>query len=146
MHSALKTFGTFLLLTLTVTALAAGSKPASADTDVAAAQISCGTVDLGSATTAGAVSAFGCFRQAFEHCDNATLTAISTSGGDPMISSFSTYAGSNGCNISETVSHTGGSDNDVDSYVCTQLTQDAATLHFSGCGAQRDVWLKLTNG
>lgn len=142
MHPSWKFFTSFALVSVAIAALFGSGTPAAAAT-VAAAQVACGTVDLNSASGSDAASAFDCFTKAFTHCDFASLSATSTDGNAAVTSTFVTYAGDNGCSISETVSRSLGSDGNVDSYVCNSVTQDGAALHFTGCGAQRDVWLKL---
>jgi hypothetical protein len=143
MHLSWKAFRTLAPLAIAVAIIAGSHATAHADQTVAVAQVACGNVDLGTASSADADAAFSCFTKAFSHCDFASLTATSTDANGPVSSTFTTYAGDRGCNISETVSRTVGSDGDVDSYVCNGVVQDGDALHFTGCGAQRDVWLKL---
>jgi hypothetical protein len=144
MHPCWKLFRSLAPLAIVLALLAGSHAIARADQTVAAAQVACGSVDLGSASSTDADAAFGCFTKAFTHCDFASLTATSTdASGSSVTSTFTTYAGDRGCNISETVSRTVGTDADVDSYVCNSVSQDGTALHFTGCGAQRDVWLRL---
>ena len=139
MHFFWKFFASLTLVAVAVGALSGSA----AATNVAAAQVACGTVDLGSANTGDAAAAFDCFTRAFTHCDFASLTATSANGTATLSSTFVTFAGDSGCSISETVSRSSGSDASVDSYVCNSVSQTSGALHFTGCGAQRNVWLKL---
>lgn len=143
MHPSWKILRSLVPVAIVLALLAGSHGAARADQNVAAAQVSCGSVDLNSANSADADVAFNCFTKAFKACDFASLTATSTDGGNPVSSNFTTYAGDHGCNISETVSRVNGTDALVDTYVCNNVSQDGGALHFSGCGAQRDVWLRL---
>lgn len=145
MHPSWKFFRSFVPLAIALLLLASSHATARADQNVAAAQVSCGNIDLGSATSADAATAFGCFTKAFSHCDFASLTATSADSSGPVSSTFTTYAGDRGCNIAETVSRTVGSDANVDTYVCNGVAQEGTALHFTGCGVQRDVWLRPAN-
>jgi hypothetical protein len=145
MHHVWKITAALSVLAALVVALASSTgAPAAAATSVAAAQTACGTVDLASASSADADAAFGCFAKAFASCNFATL--MTTSSTTNVTSTFTTYAGDNGCNVSETVSHPMGTDATVDSYVCSGVNQDGDALHLTGCGAQKDVWLRLSKG
>ncbi|HXW50612.1 MAG TPA: hypothetical protein VEJ41_01375 [Candidatus Acidoferrales bacterium] len=144
MHFSWKIFRALAPLAIALAVLAGSHATAQADQNVAAAQVACGSVDLGTASSTDADAAFSCFAKAFTHCDYASLTATSTDSGAPVSSTFTTYAGDRGCNISETVTRNSGSDADVDSFICNGVTQDGDALHFTGCGTQRDVWLRLS--
>jgi hypothetical protein len=143
MHPSWKLIRVLAPLAIVIALLASSHTTAQADQNVAVAQVACGSVDLGTASSADADAAFSCFTKAFAHCDFASLTASSSDASGPISSTFTTYAGDRGCNISETISRTVGTDANVDSYICNGVTQDGSALHFTGCGAQRDVWLRL---
>lgn len=143
MHPLWKFFGSLTLVALAVVTLSGSAASAAAATNVAAAQVACGTVDLASASSGVTATAFDCFTKAFAHCDFASLTATQTDGTASVSSTFVTFAGDNGCSISETVSRSSGSDGSVNSYVCNNVSEASGALHFTGCGAQREVWLKL---
>jgi hypothetical protein len=143
MHFSWKIVRALAPIAIVLALLAGSHATARADQNVAAAQVACGSVDLGAASSSDASAAFSCFAKAFTHCDYASLTAISSDSGGPVSSTFTTYAGDRGCNISETVTRTSGTDAGVDSYVCDGVAQDGDALHFTGCGTQRDVWLRL---
>jgi hypothetical protein len=144
MHSLTRATGLFLIAAVAVTFLAASKDRAAAAT-AATAPVACGSVDLGSSGTAAA-PAFNCFTKAYAHCDLATLSATTSANGDPVTSEFTIYPGDSGCLISEIVSGPAAGDGALDSYVCTAVSQDGDALHFTGCGTQRDVWLRPANG
>jgi hypothetical protein len=109
-------------------------------------QIACGTVNLGSSSNSDLATAFNCFTKAYSHCDLASLTADSMDAQGTRSSTFVIYPSDSGCDISETVSQADGPNDSFDAYVCQAVSLDGSALHFTGCGVQRDVWLKPANG
>jgi hypothetical protein len=146
MHSFTKPFGLLLVAALALAALTTTQPAATAATTASSAQVDCGTIDLSSAQNSAAASAFGCFTKAYAHCDFASLTAKGPSSQGPTTSTFIIYPGDSGCNISETVTGQDANDGTLGTYVCSTVSQDGNALHFTGCGTQRDVWLRPASG
>jgi hypothetical protein len=147
MHSFTKSFGLLLVAAaLALAVLTTTREPVSAATTASSAQVDCGTIDLGSAQNSAAAAAFGCFTKAYAHCDFASLTATDPSSQGPTTSTFIIYPGDSGCNISETITGQAANDATALTYVCSKVSQDGNALHFTGCGTQRDVWLRTQGG
>ncbi len=106
----------------------------------------CGTVDLGSASSADATKAFSCFNTAFASCKPATLYANAQDAGVATAWTFTTVDGGDdhGCSVSEVVEKQSGSTKTTDAYLCRTVSQDKDGLHFSGCGAQKDISLRVS--
>ncbi|MBV8162904.1 MAG: hypothetical protein JOZ91_01420 [Candidatus Eremiobacteraeota bacterium] len=109
---------------------------------------SCGTIDLATSSSADAARAFNCFSAAFTSCRQATLYANGhDDAGLPTAYTFATVDGGDdhGCSISELVEKQSGTQKTTDSYLCRTVGKDKdGALVFGGCGAQKDVALRLS--
>ena len=105
----------------------------------------CGPVDLGSANGADSTLAFDCFRNAFSSCQPATLVASGQDAGVSTTWTFSTVDGGDdhGCSVSETVEKHNAASKTTDAYRCRTVSRDKDGLHFTGCGSQRNVSLRV---
>jgi len=109
---------------------------------------SCGTVDLATSSSADAARAFNCFSAAFSSCRQATLFANGRDdAGLPTAYTFTTIDGGDdhGCSVSELVEKQSGTQKTTDSYLCRTVSKDKdGALVFGGCGAQKDVALRVS--
>jgi hypothetical protein len=109
---------------------------------------SCGTVDLSTTSSTDAARAFNCFSAAFSACRQATLYASGHDDtGVATAWTFSTVDGGDdhGCSISELVEKQSGAQKTTDSYLCRTVSKDKdGALVFGGCGAQKDVALRVS--
>ena len=124
------------------------SSHAPARADSGPQQQMCGTVDLNAASSADAARAFDCFSGAFAGCKPATLLANTSEAGVATAYSFTTVDGGDdhGCSVSEVVEKQTGGTKTTDSYLCRTVSRDKdGALHFGGCGAQKDVSLRVTS-
>jgi hypothetical protein len=119
---------------------------APAHADAAPQQISCGSVDLSSASSSDAAKAFDCFHNAFTNCDSATLVATGQAAGAPTTWTFVTVPGiGNGCSVSETIERGVGSAKTTDASLCSAVNRGKDDLRFSGCANSKDVALRLSS-
>jgi hypothetical protein len=120
--------------------------PARADTG--SDPTSCGTVDLAATSSADAARAFNCFSAAFSACRQATLFANGhDDAGVATAWTFTTVDGGDdhGCSVSELVEKQTGAQKTSDSYLCRTVSKNKdGALVFGGCGAQKDVALRVS--
>ncbi|HEV2878720.1 MAG TPA: hypothetical protein VGW96_03975 [Candidatus Eremiobacteraceae bacterium] len=138
---------TRFMLPLALAAVAFVLAPhAPAHADAAPQQLTCGNVDLTSASSSDAAKAFDCFHNAFSHCDSATLVASGQAAGMPTTWTFVTVPRSGyGCSVSETIERGTGTAKTTDASLCTSVNRDKDELRFTGCANSKDVALRLSS-
>jgi hypothetical protein len=137
---------TRFMLPLALAAVAFVLAPhAPAHADAAPQQLTCGNVDLSSASSSDAAKAFDCFHNAFSHCDSATLVATGQAAGMPTTWTFVTINIGYSCNVSETIERGTGSTKTTDASLCTNVNRDKDGLRFTGCANSKDVALRLSS-